>query len=505
MARKKPALVAKREESKLRPPVVVVLGHVDHGKTTLLDKIRQTNIVASEAGGITQRIGACQIKLQTPDSKLQTITFIDTPGHTAFSKMRSRGAKVADLVVLAVAVDEGVKPQTLESLKHIQLAKIPYLVALTKIDLPDTNVERVKKDLGKNGVMIEGHGGDIVAVPVSGKTGEGIKDLLEMILILAEMAELKGSPGNPLQGVVIESKLDTQRGSLATILIRDGSLKVGDQVEIEGKVSKIRAMLTEDGKKVSLAGPSAPVEVFGFKAIPPIGAKVVIAKAQDEQKRKPFAPAREFAPLPFRRGPAGKDGEAETRRLKIVLKADTAGSLEAVVNSLPAEVQIVDSGVGAVGASDVLLAEATEAQIIAFNTRVSSTANKLATAEKVEISSFKVIYELLKVVEEKVLKLLEPTVGEKVLGRAEILKEFGIHKDRIVGCRVIEGEIRKVDRLHLVRKGKIVDDCRISSMKSGREDIEEVKKGEEFGAILSPSLDFRIGDMLISFRKVEEF
>lgn len=470
-----------------RPPVVAVLGHVDHGKTTLLDKIRKTNVVAKEFGGITQHIGAYQVK-----SKNKTITFIDTPGHEAFSEMRSRGAKVADLAVLVIAADEGVKPQTTESLKYIKKAKIPYLVAINKIDKPNIDLKWVKKDMAENKIVVEDQGGKIVSVATSAKTGKGISELLEMILLVAEMEEIKGDPKAKLKAVIIESKLDKRRGPLATVLVRNGSLKIGDQIEADGAFAKIKAMFDENGRSVKSAGPSKPVEILGFKAVPPIGSLI-------KRTEKIITPATE-PPKPE----LAKKEEAEEEKLRLIIKADVNGTLEAILAGLPKEAEIIDSGVGDVNESDVLLAETTGAEIIAFNVKASAKVKKLAITEKVKISDYQVIYKLFEEIEEKVKKLMEPFAGEEILGKAEILKEFEIKKERIAGCRVIEGEIKKRGKLHLQRGEEVVGDCRIKSMKTGKEKIEGAKTGEEFGAILSPSLDFKIGDMLISYRKVEE-
>lgn len=476
-----------------RPPVVVVLGHVDHGKTSLLDKIRQTNVVAKESGGITQHIGAYQVRVKERESKrVKTITFIDTPGHEAFSEMRSRGAKVADLAVLVIAADEGVKPQTLESLKYIKQAKIPYLVALNKIDKPNIDLDWVKKEMAKNDILVEDQGGKIVSVVTSAKTGKGINELLEMILLVAEMEEIKGDPRAKLKAVVIESKLDKRRGPLATVLIRNGGLQTGDQIEVDGAFAKIKAIFDENGQSVNMVGPSKPAEILGFKTVPPIGSRV---KQVEEIITSPTEkPKPEVA----------KKEEAEENRLRLIIKADVNGTLEAILAGLPKEVEIIDSGVGEVNESDVLLAETTGAEIIAFNVKTPTRVKKLATTEKVKISDYQVIYKLFEEVEEKIKKLMEPFAGEEILGRAEILKEFEIDKKRVAGCRVTEGEIKKRDKLHLQRGKEVVGDCRIKSMKTGKEKIEGAKAGEEFGAILSPSLDFKVGDMLISYRKVEE-
>lgn len=464
-----------------RPPVVAVLGHIDHGKTTLLDKIRQTNLAAREAAGITQHIGAYQVTFQG-----ETITFIDTPGHAAFSEMRSRGAEVADLVILVVAADEGFKPQTKESLAHIKEAKVPYLVAINKVDLPHISVDKVKEDLAKNGILVEGHGGDIVSVAVSAKTGKGIKDLLEMILLLAAMADLKGKPENKLKAVVIESKLDRNRGPVATVLVRDGSLRVGDEVKVENVGAKIRAMFDERGQKVTLLGPGKAVGILGFKAVPAIGGQLIRGRAEETEEEKPVS----------------KTDEKEKAGPKIILKTDVAGTLEAIQASLPKEVEVVASGVGDVGESDILLAETVGAEVIGFGVKVPKGVAKLAQVDKVEVNTYQVIYDLLEAVEEKLIKKTTPTVSQEVLGEAEIIAEFEVKGERVAGCRVRQGKIGKKDKLRLRRGKEVISDCRIKSMKKGKEDISQVEKGEEFGVILDPALDFKIGDVLVSSHSV---
>jgi translation initiation factor IF-2 len=461
-----------------RPPIVAVLGHVDHGKTTLLDKIRQTNVAGGEAGGITQHTGAYQIEFRG-----KKITFIDTPGHVAFSKMRSRGAKIADLAVLVVAANEGVMPQTTESLKHIIQAKIPYLVAINKTDLPDVNLEWLKKNLAEKEIFIEGYGGQIVAVPVSAKTGKGIAQLLEMILLMGEMAELKGSPTDKLEAVVLESKMDSKRGITATVLVRNGTLKVGEEIMIEGNKNKIKAMLDDKGKTVRVALPGQPVLVLGFSQAPQTGALL-----GSKRPPKPMAII-------------DKISETEEKKLKIVLKADMAGTLEAIIGSFSDDILVIHSGVGEINESDVMLAGTTGAQIVGFNIKIPAVIKKLAETEGVAIETYQIIYELLEDLEKKVLKILEPTIDEQVLGTAEIIAEFKIEKQRITGAKVISGVITKQDTIHLKRGETILGDCRIRSMKKGKLDMDKVKEKEEFGAILSPPLDFNKGDMLISFKK----
>lgn len=468
-----------------RPPVVVILGHIDHGKTTLLSKIKEIDLTRKEHGGITQHIGAYQIR---------GITFIDTPGHAAFNQMRSRGAKVADLAVLVVAANEGVKPQTQESLKFIQEAKIPFLVALNKIDLPEVILEKAKKNLTDNGISIEGYGGDIVVVPVSAKEGKGINDLLEMILLLAEMNNLKGSPQAELEAIILESKIDAHRGPLATLLIRNGSLKVNDEIKVEKASGKIKAMFNDRGEKVEQALPSQAIEVLGFHQVPAVGGKVERLKEETTEEKMPL---KKETPSLLKEA---KSKEETEKKLKIILKADVEGSLEALKTNLPEGCQLMKAEVGEVNDSDVLSAATNQAEIIAFNVKISNAIKKLAETEKVKISSFQVIYELLEDLEKKILKSLSPTIDEQVLGKAEVLAEFKM-KDRVAGCVVLEGEIKKDDQIHLFRGENLLGNGRFKSLKQGKKDVEQVKKGEEFGAILSSNLDFQIGDVIVSYLK----
>lgn len=479
-----------------KPPVVTVMGHIDHGKTTLLDKIRKTHLVDKEFGGITQHIGAYQIEHQD-----KQITFIDTPGHVAFSKMRARGAEVTDLVVLVIAADDGVMPQTKESLKHVRSAKVPFLVAINKMDLPQANPKMVKEQLQKEGVLVEDLGGDVVCVEISAKTGKGIDELLEMILLSAEMEELKADPNGPLEAVIIESKLDSRRGPLSTVLVKSGTLRIGEEIRVEDSLGKVKAMFNENGKRVKVAGPSKPVEVLGFKEVPKVGSAVVrmdgepvtaiskksraASKAKKEQKREFFASSEDFA----------------SSRLKIVLKSDVQGTLEAIVGNLPGEVQVIFQAVGDVNESNVLLAATTGAEIIGFNVRVPSVVAKLAKTEKVGIKSYNVIYELLDDIKKQVTK---PEISEEILGEAEIIAEFEIKKERIAGCRVKKGKIGKTDKLRLKRGEEIIGDLKIKSMKRKKEDITEAKTGTEFGAVFISPLDFKISDVIIAHKKKNE-
>ncbi|MBM3205733.1 translation initiation factor IF-2 [Candidatus Shapirobacteria bacterium] len=484
--KKKIGLTSSGQSSVLaRPPVVVILGHIDHGKTTLLSKIKEMDLTKKERGGITQHLGAYQINF-----KNQPITFIDTPGHAAFNNLRARGAKVADLAVLVVAANEGVKPQTVESLKFIQEAGIKFLVALNKIDLPEVSLEKAKKNLSDNGLAIEGYGGEIVVVPVSAKEGKGVNDLLEMILLLAEMEGLKGDPQGTLEAVVVESKIDSRRGPLATVLVRNGSLHQGESVLVEEVAGKVRAMFDDKGQSVAKALPGQPVEILGFSQVPPVGGQLKVIK--DE------------APRPLVKTEVIKapkvEEDSEGKKVLIVLKADVEGSLEAIKGNLSQDCQIIKAEVGEVNESDILLAQTSRAEIIAFNVKVSSAMKKLAEREKVKISSYAVIYELLEELTQKILKKMEPTIDEEVLGEAEIIAEFKM-KERVAGCRVNKGEMTKDASLHLLREGKVLGNMRFKSLKKGKNDVEKIKTGEEFGAVFSPSLDFNISDVIVSYRK----
>lgn len=465
---------------KQRPPVVTVMGHIDHGKTSLLDKIRQSQLTNQEHGGITQHIGAYQIEHQG-----KKITFIDTPGHVAFSQMRARGAQVTDLVVLVIAADDGVMPQTKESLEHIRAAKVPFLIAINKMDLAAANPKKIKEQLKKEGVLVEGYGGETVCVEVSAKTGKGVNDLLEMILLLAEMETLKADPDGPFTGVIIESSLDRQRGPLATILVKNGRLRVGDEIQSGKLGAKVRAMFDENGQRIKVAGPSQPVEILGFKVVPRVGSVV-------KNNQRKLLPVVEQSTTKFELTPEEKEAG-----LKIILKSDTQGTLEAVLGSLPDEAVVVAKSVGDVNESDVFLAATTESEIIGFNVKVSPQIKKLSQNEKVKITTFEVIYELLEALE---AALKPEEKEEEILGEAEIIAEFQIDQERVAGCRVKKGKISQDDQLRLKRGEKVIGITKIKSMKHKKEAITEARTGKEFGVLFNPPLDFKIGDVIIAYR-----
>lgn len=477
------------QSNQSRPPIIAILGHVDHGKTTLLDALKSSHLVLKENGGITQHIGAYQINYQG-----KKITFIDTPGHAAFKKMRSRGVSVADLVILVIAANDGVKPQTKEAIDFIKQTKTPFLVAINKIDLPQASVEMVKAQLAKNDVLVEGYGGDIVCVEISAKQKKGLDNLLEMTLLLSEMQNLLANFKGELEGVIIDSKLNSQKGPLATVLVKNGSLMIGDELIAQNIPGKVKLMVDENGKKIKKAGPSKPIEVLGFKQAPPVGAKVTLF-----QKDKFFNNKKKtLKKTNFSKNEEKQDNDS---KIRIILKADSLGMLEAIKNNLAEEVLIIFQGVGQINESDILLARSTKAQIIAFNVKSSAEVKKLAQTEKIKIKTYNIIYKLLEDIEKKVLKILEPTIDEEILGEAEIIAEFKIKKNHIAGCRVIKGEISKKNLLHWQREGKIIKEIKITSFQKERQEIQKAKKGEEIGLVFKPDIDFKIGDVIISYKK----
>lgn len=477
-----------------RAPIITILGHVDHGKTTLLDFIRKSSVVSSEHGGITQHIGAYQV---THDNKL--ITFIDTPGHAAFEKMRSRGAKVADVAVLVVAIDDGLMPQTLEAIKHIKSAKVPMIVALNKIDLSgiDKNVQlqKIKKQLSDQEVLIEEYGGDVPLVEISAKTGMGIDQLLEVVLLVAEINELKGDSTLPAAGVVIESNLDKFKGPVATILVRNGSLKKGDFIMIGGIKGKVRGMFDSTLNSVDEAGPSMPVEVLGLEGVPQVGAVLGEEEGVKEQiKIKSLVDKL-------------KDGNSKT--LKIIIKADKQGSLEAIITSLEKfniEKKVIDfifSATGDINEENIHMASSVGAIVVGFNVKMNPTAAKLAEAEHVLVRNYNIIYELLDEVEEVLNTLLEVGQLEEVLGRAEILAEFEHgKKEKIAGCKVLEGIIAKGQKIRIMRDGKLLSEVKFQSLRKVKEEVHKVEKGDECGMLFDPIIDFAVGDIVESFRVV---
>lgn len=494
-----------------RPPIVAVLGHVDHGKTTLLDTIRKTHVAEGEHGGITQAIGAYQIKLKVHPpaggSKLKAeeereITFIDTPGHEAFSKMRSRGAAVADIAILVVAADDSVKPQTVESIEQIKKAGISMIVAINKVDLPAANVDRVKGDLAKHGVQVEGFGGDVPFVLVSGKQGTGINELLNLILLVSDMKGLSSDPQSPVEAVVIETRMDKGIGMVATLIVKVGTLKTGMPL-YDGlrQAGKVRAMRDEFGVPVALATPGKPVEVLGFTSFPAVGMTLTdIPKPSNLtetvlENSQPIA----VGELPDFLKPI--DVEAD-RKISIVLKADTAGSLEAILASLPKKVDVVQSSVGDITEADVLFAKSSKAVVIGFGVACKASVAKLAQTEKVMYRTYTIIYELLGELAEVVAGLKVVLGKERELGKGVIIAEFPFNGLRIAGTKVASGRLARGDSVKIVRQEKNgeveIGRVKIKSVRRGRDNITKAEVGVECGILFDDTLDFTIGDAIIA-------
>ncbi|MBN2198762.1 MAG: translation initiation factor IF-2 [Candidatus Aminicenantes bacterium] len=499
----------RRADEKIpRPPVVTIMGHVDHGKTTLLDAIRASNLVDKESGGITQHIGAYQVQ-----SGSRQITFIDTPGHEAFTRLRSRGARVTDIVVLVVAADEGLMPQTREAISHAQAAGVPIIVAVNKIDRPEANVERVKQQLSKEGLLVEEWGGKIVSVDISAKEKKNIKELLEMILLVADLQEIKGHPTVPAQGVVLEARLDSKKGPLATILIRQGRLSVGEFFICGTTSGKVRALFDEHGRSLKTADMSAPVEVLGFGNVPEAGEAFQVVSTQEEarkivagrlsRKKKPDAVKPPQASLDelFKR-----IEEGVVKDLSLVVKADVQGSVEVLKDILPGlstervQIKIVHSGTGVITDSDVLLASASKAVVLGYNVKAGQKTLDLAKQESVEVRTYSVIYKLTDDLKKAVAGLLEPVVREVTLGKAEIRKIFRIPKVGVIaGCYVTDGKIRRGAEARIIRGQGVLFKARITSLKHVKESVTEVQKNFECGIGLDKAKDIQEGDVIEAF------
>ena len=480
-------MAKKTKKSPERPPVITVMGHIDHGKTTLLDALRKTKVQENESGGITQHIGAYQIKY-----KNKPLTFIDTPGHAAFAAMRSRGAKATDLVILVIDAQESVKPQTKECITHIKNAKVPFLVAINKMDLPNATPDIVKKDLADNDVAVEGYGGDIVCVPVSAKTKKGLDELLDMLLLVTEMQKLESDPKGALEGVVIESKLDQKKGPVATVIVKNGTLKIGDEIQAGEAVGKAKALTDDLGKRLDQVGPGQPCQILGFKEVPTVGSQLFGAAGSD-----PEGVPRPEAQATSRPQSGGSDPNRKT--LNIILKADVAGTLEAITQNLSDEIILISSGVGDISESDILLAQSTGSTIIAFRVKTNSSAQKLADIEAVLIKSYSLIHELLDDLQQQILKLLEPTIDEKELGTAKIIAEFTVKGNRIAGSQVNSGKLSVGDQVHLIRKKKQISNSKIKSIYQGKNQVDKAKKGMECGLAFTTDLEFNQKDTLQAF------
>ncbi|MFA9398445.1 MAG: translation initiation factor IF-2, partial [Clostridiaceae bacterium] len=488
-----------------RPAVVTVMGHVDHGKTSLLDSVRKAKVTESEAGGITQHIGA-----YTVDVTGEKITFLDTPGHEAFTSMRARGAQITDIVVLVVAADDGIMPQTEEAINHCKAANVPVIVAINKIDRPGANIDKVKQELTEFGLVAEDWGGDIICVPVSAKTGEGIDTLLEMIVLTSEMLELKGNSCRNAKGTVIEAKLDKGRGPVASLLVQNGTLKVGDSIICGNTYGRIRAMFDDNGKKIKKAGPSIPVEILGLSEVPAAGDRFTVvtnekcaremANKKIEEKRDEFLQNAHKISL---EDLYSQIKEGKVKELNIIIKADVQGSVEALKQSLEkissdeVKVRIIHSGVGAITETDVTLATASSAIIIGFNVRPDLNASVQADKDKVDIKNYRVIYNAIDDVKSAMIGMLDPDLKEVVLGRAEVRQIYKISNvGTIVGCYVQTGKLVRNESLRVIRNGIVITESTFASLKRFKDDAKEVQTGFECGVGVEKFNDLRELDII---------
>ena len=498
----------KERDLKPRPPVVTVMGHVDHGKTSLLDSIKKTHVTQSEAGGITQHIGAYTVNLSG-----KKITFLDTPGHEAFTSMRLRGAQTTDIAILVVAADDGVMPQTLEAISHARSADVPIIVAITKIDKPEGNPERVKQELMNENLVPEEWGGDTIVVGVSSKSGEGIDDLLEMILLVAEMKELKANPNRRAVGTIIEANLDKAKGPMATILIKNGTLRFGDAV-VSGTCSgRIRAMEDDKGKRVKKAGPSMPVVILGLNDVPNAGdtiyavnddktAKTIADKNKEISREKRLSQTTKISLDNL----FEKISEEDVKELNIVVKADVKGSVEALNQSLlklsteEVKISVIHSGVGGINESDVTLASASNAIVIGFNVRPNINAIELAKTEDVEIRTYRVIYEIINDIEQAAKGMLDPDIVEEILGRCEIRQTFKLPNNQMVaGVYVLSGKILRNSKVKVLRDDVVIHEGDIASLKRFKDDAKELATGFEGGLVIDGFNDIKEGDLLESY------
>ena len=501
------------KKMKKRPPVVCVMGHVDHGKTSLLDAIRHTNVIVGEAGGITQHIGASVV-----EANGEKITFLDTPGHEAFTAMRLRGAQSTDIAILVVAADDGVMPQTVEAINHAKAAGVEIIVAVNKIDKPSANVERVKQELTEYELISEDWGGSTIFVPVSAKTGEGIEDLMEMILLTAEVLELKANPNRRARGLVLEAQLDKGRGSVATVLVQKGTLRVGDAIAAGSAHGKVRAMMDDKGRRVKEAGPSMPVEILGLNDVPNAG-EVFVGCANDKEARnfaETFISQGKVKLLEETKSKLSLDDlftqiqEGNLKELGIVVKADVQGSVEAMKQSLlklsneEVVVKIIHGGVGAINESDVSLASASNAIIIGFNVRPDATAKETADREGVDIRLYRVIYSAIEDVEAAMKGMLDPVFEEKVLGHAEVRQTFkasGV--GTIAGSYVQDGTFERDCSVRITRDGIVIFEGPLASLKRFKDDVKEVRAGYECGFVFANFNDVKEGDLVEAFKMVE--
>ena len=497
---------------KRRPPVITVMGHVDHGKTSILDRIRKTNVTAGEAGGITQHIGAYQVSVGG-----NTLTFLDTPGHAAFTAMRARGAQATDIAILVVAADDGIMPQTIEAISHAKAADVPIIVAINKIDKPEANVERIKTQLTEHGLLPEEWGGDTILCPVSAKTGEGFDNLLENVNLVAEIKDLKANPDRKAKGVVIEAKLDQSKGPVATILVQNGTLKVADSVVVGTVIGKIRAMNDDKGRRVNQAGPSMPVSIMGLDEVPSAGDILYavdekltkqVAEERKNKERENMLKASQTVTLD---DVFNKIAEGDMKVLNLVVKADVQGSVEAVKQSLEklsnaeVRVNVIHAAAGAIKETDIMLAESSKAIIIGFNVRPDSNAKQIAERSGVDVKLYRVIYEAIEDVERALKGMLTPKFKEVYLGKAEVREVFKISGvGQVAGCYVTEGKIIRSGKLRIYRDDVMICEGNVNQLKRFKDDVKEVAQGFECGISIERFNDIKVGDFIESYQVEEE-
>lgn len=496
------------ENLEKRPPIVTIMGHVDHGKTSLLDAIRHAKVTASEAGGITQHIGAYTVSLNG-----EKITFLDTPGHEAFTAMRARGAQVTDIVILVVAADDGIMPQTKEAINHCKAAEVPMIVAINKIDRPGANIDRVKQELTEHGLVSEDWGGDTICVPVSAKTGENLESLLEMVLLTSEMQELKADANRKAKGTVIEAKLDKGRGAVASLLIQNGTLNVGDSILVGTTYGRIRAMFDDMGKKIKSAGPSIPVEILGLSEVPSAGDRFIVCKDEktarnmaDLRKQKIKADSHQASNRVSLEDLYSQIQEGKVKELAIVVKADVQGSVEAIRQSLEklstddVKVRVIHGAVGAITETDVTLAAASNALVIGFNVRPDGNAMVQSEKENIEIKTYRIIYDAIEDVKTAMIGMLDPEYKEVVNGKAEVRMTYKISNvGTIAGCYVIDGKIVRNSEVRVIRDGIVIFESTLASLKRFKDDAKEVAKGYECGLSVEKFNDLKEGDIIESF------
>ncbi len=496
------------EHKEERPPVVTIMGHVDHGKTTLLDSIRNTKVTEGEAGGITQHIGAYQI---TDNNK--KITFLDTPGHAAFTTMRARGAKITDITILVVAADDGVMPQTVEAINHAKAAEVPIIVAVNKMDKPSANPDRVMQELTEHGLVPEAWGGDTIFVPISALKGEGIDTLIEMVLLVSEVEELKANPDKRARGTVIEARLDKGRGSVATLLVQDGTLKIGDPIVVGSTFGRVRAMVNDVGRRVKDAEPSTPVEITGLSDVPLAGDRFVVFK--DEKTARQVGESRAMDVLQEQRGEKSRvtlDNlfeqmkQGEMKELNLIVKADVQGTVEAMAASLMkievegVNVKIIHTGVGAITESDISLAAASNAIIIGFNVRPDVNAKRAADEEGVDIRLHRVIYKVIEEIESAMKGLLDPEFEEKIIGQAEVRETFKVSKvGTIAGAYVTEGKVTRDSGVRVIRDSVVIFEGELDTLKRFKDDAKEVARGYECGMTIKNFNDIQEGDIIEAY------